>query len=75
MGLVKYRATTVGKIEITKGEKKEAGLKLHHRIVRFIKKHNIPPQLVINFDQTPSKYVPVGNQAMAECGAGHVFIA
>ena len=71
---MKRRATT-GKIETLDGAKKETGLKLHHRIVSFIEKHNIPPQLVINFGQTPSKYVAVGKQTMAECGAKHVFIA
>ena len=29
-------------------------------------KHNIPPELVLNADQTPSSYVSVGRMTMAE---------
>ena len=52
------------KTEIPDEEKKGAGLKFHHRIVMLIEKKNIPPQLVINFDQTAQKYGPVRKQTM-----------
>ena len=35
-------------------------------IDKCIKKHKIPPELVLNADQTPSSYVSVGRMTMAE---------
>ena len=35
-------------------------------IDKCIKKHNIPPELVLNADQTPSSYVSVGRMTIAE---------
>ena len=35
-------------------------------IDKCINKHNIPPELVLNADQTPSSYVSVGRMTMAE---------
>ena len=40
-----------------------------------IKLHSIPPQLVLNADQTPSSYVSVGKQTMASRGSKSVPIA
>ena len=51
------RAATTGKVHISEGAKKEAGLLFHHEIASVVEKYNIPPELVINSDQTPSKYV------------------
>ena len=39
-----------------------------------IKLYSIPPDLVLNADQTPSSYVSVGKQTMAACGAKSVPI-
>ena len=39
-----------------------------------VKQHSIPPDLILNADQTPSSYVSVGNQTMALCGAKSVPI-
>ena len=35
-------------------------------------KYNIPDELILNIDQTPSKFVPIENVAMAETGSKHV---
>ena len=37
-----------------------------HNVVQKVEKHNIPHSLIINADQTPSKYVPVGWSNLAE---------
>ena len=34
--------------------------------------YNIPDELIINIDQTPSKYVPISNVTMAEKNSEHV---
>ena len=39
-----------------------------------IKKHNIPPELVLNADQTPSSYISIGKSTMATRGEKSVPI-
>ena len=46
-----------------------------HDIVSLVEEHKIPKSLIINLDQTPSKYVPVGNSTLAKKGASCVVIA
>ena len=58
------RIETIRKVELHEGARKEAGLQHHFRIVNIIEKHNISKSLVLNSDQTPSKYVSVGRTAM-----------
>lgn len=43
-----------------------------HEIVSKVKKHKIPSELIINIDQTPLKYVPVGNSTLAPRGEASV---
>lgn len=74
MGFTKRRATT-GKIKIPPGAQEEAELKFMHQLVNQIEKYNIPPSLIINFDQTPSKYVPVAPTTMAKKGSSTVPIS
>ena len=59
MGFVRKMATTA-KIPIPAKVHKEIELVFMHKIVQKVEKHNIPHSLIINVDQTPSKYVPVG---------------
>ena len=40
-----------------------------------VKLNSIPPELVLNADQTPSSYVSVGRQTMAAHGSKSVPIA
>lgn len=69
------RAVTTGKVEITKGAKKEMGLQFHYKIVKLAEDHEIPPSLILNADQTPSKYVNVGRTTMAPKNTKHVALA
>ena len=65
---------TTGKVCIPFGAQKEAELKFLHQIVNNIEKHQIPPNLIINFDQTPSKYVQVSSTTMDKKGGSNVTI-
>ena len=46
-----------------------------HQIVNNVEKHQIPPSLTINFDQTRSKYVQVLSTTMDQKGECNVPIA
>ena len=74
MGFVKRRATT-GKVTIPVGAQKEAEFRFMNQIVNQVEKHQIPPSLVINFDQTPSKYVQVSSNTMKNKGLTSVAIS
>ena len=41
-------------------------------IVSAVMKYEIPDEIIINIDQTPSKFVPTENVSMAETGTKHV---
>ena len=69
------RVATTGKVEVPEGAKKEAGLQHHFRIINTIEKHNIPKSLVLNSDQTPSKYVTVGRTTMTPKNSARVGLA
>ena len=73
MGFVLCRKTTA-KVLIPEGALKEADLKFHHQIVNYMEKYQIPSWLIINFDQTPSKYVQISSNAMAKEGTKNVPI-
>ena len=66
---------TTGKVHIPFGAQKEAELKFLHQIVNQVEKYQIPPSLIINFDQTPSKYVQVSSMIMTKRGETNVPIA
>ena len=65
MGFVR-RAGTTGKIEIPALAKKEVELTFLHAIVNNVEKFQIPTSLVLNLDQTNSKYVSMGKATIAE---------
>ena len=73
MGFVKRRATTE-KVELPVGAVKEAELKFRHRIANLVEKHNVISELITNFHQTPSKYVPINKNTMAQKGSTSVPI-
>ena len=50
-------------------------LQHHYHITSKVEKHNIPPSLILNSDQSPSKYVQVGQFTMASKGAKKVGVA
>ena len=41
-------------------------------IIDLAPKHNIPDELIINADQTPSKFVATDNVTMAKKGEKHI---
>ena len=57
-----WRTATTGKVQITDGAKKEMAFQYHYKIRD---EYNIPDSLVLNSDQTPSKYVTVVRTTMA----------
>ena len=57
---------TTAKVPIPDKARKEIEFVLMHKIVHKVEKHDIPPSLIINADQTPSKYVPVGRSTLAK---------
>ena len=73
MNFVKRRKTSF-KVDIPDGARKEIEFLFLHEIVSLVEKHKIPPALIINIDQTPIKYVPVGNETLAPRGETSVTI-
>ena len=69
------RAGTTSEVEIPDSAKKEGGLQHHYCITSIVEKHKIPEPLVINSNQTPSKYVHTGCFTMAPKGAKKVGMA
>ena len=72
MGFVRRRGTTA-KFEIADGAFKEL-LLFTHDIVSKVDKYNIPDSLIINIDQTPTKYVPVSRSTLAKKNSKAVAI-
>ena len=73
MGFVLRRKTTA-KMLTPEGALKEAELKFHHQIVNYVEKYQIPPSLIINFNQTPLKYVQISSNTMEKKGTKNVPI-
>ena len=69
------RAVTTSKVEIPDSAKKEAVLQHHYRITSIVEKHEILDSLVINSEQTLSKYVQVGRFIIVPKGAKKVGMA
>ena len=69
------RQKTSDKVHIPAGARKEIEYQFYHQITSMIEKHEIPHQLVINFDQTPCKMVPVGRMTLAEKNSKKVVIS
>ena len=65
---------TTRKVRIPVGTQREAELKFLHQIVNYVETHQIPHSLIINFDQTPSKYVQVPAMTMDKKGTSNVPI-
>ena len=73
MGFRKRRGTTA-KVPIPDEVKKEIELTFLHEVVNTIEEQNIPPSLIINLDQTPTKFVPGSNSTLAKTGSTNVPI-
>lgn len=74
MGFVRRRATT-SKLQIPDGAFKEAKLIYLNDIVTKVNRYKIPNSLIINIDQTPTKYVPVGRTTLAQKNTKTVPVA
>ena len=74
MGFVK-RMLTTGKVEIPEGAKNEARLVYLHDIVTIAEEHKVSSYLILNLDQTPLRYIPVGRQSLAKKSSKSVSIA
>ena len=66
------RMVTTSRPMVTSSVWEEVITQLHNDIAPTVLKHNIPDELILNIDQTPSKYVPRENVTMAETGSKHV---
>ena len=66
---------TTGKVEISEEVRKEAETTYLHSIVSIMGNNKIPKSVVINLDQTPSKYVPGCNKTLAPKGIKSVSVA
>ena len=72
MNYAKRKATKAArKVPVDFSEIKLAFLK---RIVDCVKDHNIPSELIINWDQTGAKYVPTSEWTLAEEGSKQVNV-
>ena len=66
------RMVTTSKIPIAPGLLKEKQLTFQREIQVLIKWHDIPEDLVLNFNQTPLSYITVGNDTLEFEGAKSV---
>lgn len=73
LGFVKRMATT-SRPPIPKGLYEECRDQFLRDIERAVKEFTIPPELVLNSDQTPSSFISVGRSTMASCGTKSVTI-
>ena len=73
MNFVRRRKTS-SEVDIPEKARKEIEFLFLHEIVTKVEEHNIPSELIINIDQTPLKYVPVGNTTLAPRGKTSVTI-
>ena len=66
------RMVTTSRPIVTSSLWEEVRTQLHNDIASAVLKCNIPDELILNNDQTLSKFVPPENIAMAETGSKHV---
>ena len=71
----KRRSATTGKVNVPKNVLQEVELTYLHSIVHKIERYNIPHSMVINLDQTPTKFVPGSSHTLANVGSTNVPVA
>ena len=74
MGFVR-RGKTSSTVETRQDASKEIKYQYLYQIVNAIEKWDIYPDLVVNFDQAPSKLAPVGRSTLAKRNSTNVTIA
>ena len=75
MGFVRRAATTQTKQQVTGEAYQHMKVQYLDQIAGMVKAHQIPSQLVINWDQTPVDVAPSINWSMAEEGSRRVSVA
>ena len=73
MGMVKQRVSSKAKVDVEKFEALKQGFLLDIKLI--VSLEEIPPDLIINWDQTSISYVPVGSWTMKKEGARGVELA
>ena len=73
MGYVR-RAKTTSKVQIPEAIQKEAELIFQHKIAKIVEVHQIPNCMILNLDQTSSKFVPSSNTTLAPRGTKSIPI-
>ena len=69
------RVSTTSRPIITRALWEEISTQYLHDIAFLTVSHKIPDELILNLDQTPSKFVAASKVTMAEQGSKHVSIA
>ena len=75
MGLVKRRGSTQGKKSVSSTEYQHLRSTYLHQISGIVAVHKIPPEMVVNWDQSGISIVPTCNWTMEQEGASRVEIA
>ena len=75
MGYSRRKATTQAKHQVTQDEYSRLRLRYLKQISGMAKAHKIPPELIINWDQTPINVCPTTNWTVAEVGSKRVEVA
>ena len=73
LGFVKRKVTT-SKLLLAPGLKIEVGLTFYHTINEIVKAHSIPPEMVVNTDQTPLPFVLFSKYTLDKKGTSRVPI-
>jgi len=74
IGFVKRKATT-SKPVLAPGLILEIGHTFYHDINEIIKAHHIPPQMIINIDQTPLPFVLISKYTLEKRGAKRISVS
>ena len=68
------RKATTAKLPMPPGIYKENERLFHHQIVETVEAYYIPNSMILNFDQTPCKHVPVPTTTLVERDSKQVAI-
>ena len=68
----KRRFGTASKVPIPNKARNKIELISMHKIVQKVERCNIPHSLILNTDETPSKYVPIARYTLAEKSSKNV---
>ena len=62
------------KVALLDGIREENELLFHYQIVEKVERYDIPDLIILNFDQAPSKYVPVASTTWAKQNSKQVCL-